>query len=53
VNALAAEGAPASAGYIPVPLHRNPVFLQHGFFAGRWPVREFGLTMIKVAGYYT
>jgi perosamine synthetase len=44
VEALTAEGVPASAGYIPVPLHRNPVFLKHGFFGGRWPVREFGLT---------
>jgi dTDP-4-amino-4,6-dideoxygalactose transaminase len=44
VKALVAEGAPVSAGYIPVPLHRNPVFLKHGFFAGRWPVRELGLT---------
>lgn len=43
-RALVAEGVPASAGYIPVPLFRNPVFLRHGFFAGRWPVREFGLT---------
>lgn len=44
VKALVAEGAPVSAGYIPVTLHRNPVFLKHGFFAGRWPVRELGLT---------
>ena len=44
VKALAAEGVPAAAGYIPVPLHRNPVFLKHGFFAGRWPIREFGMT---------
>ena len=44
VKALRAEGAPASAGYIPVPLFRNPVFLKHGFFAGRWPVKEMGLT---------
>jgi dTDP-4-amino-4,6-dideoxygalactose transaminase len=44
VRALLAEGVPASAGYIPVPLYRNPVFLNHGFFAGRWPVREMGLT---------
>jgi perosamine synthetase len=43
-KALAAEGAPASAGYIPVPLYGNPVFLKHGFFGGRWPVREMGLT---------
>ena len=44
VKALAAEGATASAGYIAVPLHRNPVFQKHGFFAGRWPIRESGLT---------
>ncbi len=44
VKALAAEGAPAAAGYIPVPLYGNPVFQRHGFFAGRWPVKEMGLT---------
>ena len=44
VKALAAEGVPVGAGYIPVPLYGNPVFQKHGFFAGRWPVREFGLT---------
>jgi dTDP-4-amino-4,6-dideoxygalactose transaminase len=44
VKALAAEGAPASAGYIPVPLYGNPVFRKHGFFAGRWPAKELGLT---------
>jgi dTDP-4-amino-4,6-dideoxygalactose transaminase len=43
-RALAAEGAPASAGYIPVPLYGNPVFQKHGFFAGRWPLKECGLT---------
>jgi perosamine synthetase len=44
VKALAAEGVPASAGYIPVPLYGNPVFQKHGFFAGRWPLKEHGLT---------
>lgn len=44
VKALNAEGAEASAGYIPVPLHRNPVFQKHAFFAGHWPIREMGLT---------
>ena len=44
VKALAAEGVSASAGYIPVPLQRNPVFLNHGFFNGRWPIKEMGLT---------
>src|SRR2546422_8166177 len=34
VKALVAEGVEASAGYIPVPLHRNPVFQKHAFFAG-------------------
>lgn len=41
---LRAEGVPAAAGYIGVPLYGEPVFRNHGFFAGRWPVREFGLT---------
>ena len=44
VKALVAEGAPAAAGYIPVPLYGNPVFQNHGFFAGSWPVKEMGLT---------
>ncbi|WP_406693781.1 DegT/DnrJ/EryC1/StrS family aminotransferase [Singulisphaera sp. Ch08] len=49
VKALAAEGVPASAGYIPVPLYGNPVFQKHGFFAGRWPVKELGLTTMDYA----
>ncbi|MEK7685225.1 MAG: DegT/DnrJ/EryC1/StrS family aminotransferase [Verrucomicrobiota bacterium] len=49
VKALAAEGVEASAGYIPVPLYRNPIFQNHSFFAGRWPVREFGLTTMDYA----
>jgi dTDP-4-amino-4,6-dideoxygalactose transaminase len=49
VKALAAEGVPASAGYIPVPLYGNPVFKKHGFFAGRWPVKELGLTAMDYA----
>lgn len=44
VKALAAEGVPAAAGYIPVPLYGNPVFQNHAFFQGRWPVKELGLT---------
>jgi dTDP-4-amino-4,6-dideoxygalactose transaminase len=43
-KALAAEGASVSAGYIPVPLYGNPVFQNHGFFAGSWPLKETGLT---------
>ena len=53
VKALVAEGAEASAGYIPVPLHRNPVFQKHAFFAGRWPVRELGLTKMDYATHKT
>lgn len=49
VKALVAEGVPASAGYIPVPLYGNPVFQKHGFFAGRWPVKELGLTAMDYA----
>src|SRR2546426_6340409 len=53
VKALVAEGVEASAGYIPVPLHRNPVFLNHGFFAGHWPVRELGLTTMDYSKHQT
>jgi dTDP-4-amino-4,6-dideoxygalactose transaminase len=49
VKALVAEGVPASAGYIPVPLYGNPVFQKHAFFAGRWPVKEMGLTNMDYA----
>src|SRR5206468_830118 len=53
VKALVAEGIEAGAGYIPVPLHRNPVFLKHGFFAGRWPVRDLGLTTMDYSKHQT
>lgn len=43
-RALAAEGASVSGGYIRVPLYGEAVFQNHGFFAGRWPIREMGLT---------
>ena len=39
-----AEGVACSAGYIPVPVYKLPYFQSHGFFAGRWPVKELGLT---------
>jgi len=44
VKALLAEGAGVTGGYIGKPLYGEPVFQQHGFFAGRWPVKEMGLT---------
>jgi dTDP-4-amino-4,6-dideoxygalactose transaminase len=44
VKALLAEGASVNGGYIKVPLYGEPVFQNHGFFAGRWPVKEMGLT---------
>jgi perosamine synthetase len=53
VKALTAEGVPAGAGYIPVPLHRNPVFLNHGFFAGQWPLRDFGVTRMDYSKHET
>ncbi len=53
VKALVADGVEASAGYIPVPLHRNPVFQKHAFFGGRWPVREFGLTTMDYTKHQT
>ncbi|MBI5770192.1 MAG: DegT/DnrJ/EryC1/StrS family aminotransferase [Verrucomicrobia bacterium] len=42
--ALRAEGAPASAGYIPKPVYGYRVFQNHNFFGGAWPVRDAGLT---------
>lgn len=44
VRALVAEGVPASAGYIPTPLYQYPLFQNENFFAGRWPIKEMGLT---------
>lgn len=44
VAALVAEGASAVAGYIPKPMYRYPLFQNHDFFAGGWPLREAGLT---------
>ena len=44
VKALQAEGVDCSPGYIATPLYRFPVFQKHAFFAGRWPIKELGLT---------
>lgn len=44
VAALVAEGAHAVAGYIPSPVYRYPLFQNHDFFAGTWPLRDAGLT---------
>lgn len=44
VKALVLEGVRAGAGYIRLPIYREPPFQQHDFFAGRWPVKEMGLT---------
>ncbi len=43
-KAMNAEGASAGSGVMYGPLYATPVFQQHGFFAGRWPIRELGLT---------
>lgn len=43
-TALHAEGVPCGAGYIRVPLYKYPVFQNHNFFNGRWPLKENGLT---------
>jgi len=42
--ALNAEGVAGGAGYIPRPVYQYPVFQNHNFFGGAWPVRDFGLT---------
>jgi dTDP-4-amino-4,6-dideoxygalactose transaminase len=46
VEALRADGIPASAGYIACALYQYPVFAKHNFFDGRWPVKELGLTQM-------
>lgn len=47
VKALVAEGAPFSAGYIKTPIYGLPMFQKHSFFAGRWPIKELGLTQMN------
>ena len=51
VRALLAEGASVRGGYIKVPIYGEPVFQKHGFFAGRWPVKEMGLTTMDFSKY--
>ncbi len=48
-KALAAEGVTFTNGYIAVPLYGLPMFQRHSFFAGRWPVKEVGLTKMDYA----
>ena len=45
-KALRAEGVACASGYIGKPLYAEPVFQNHGFFAGRWPIKELGLTTV-------
>jgi dTDP-4-amino-4,6-dideoxygalactose transaminase len=45
-EALAAEGVPCGAGYLTAPLYQYPLFANENFFAGRWPVKELGLTQM-------
>ena len=44
VATLKAEGVAVVAGYIERPLYRYPVFHNHSFFGGTWPIRDAGLT---------
>lgn len=44
VVALRAEGVPSNQGYIGMPVYKYPLFANHNFFAGRWPIKELGLT---------
>ncbi len=44
VAAVVAEGCTCWTGYIAMPIYRYPVFQAEGFFAGRWPIKELGLT---------
>lgn len=42
--ALQAEGVTGAAGYIPKPVYGYPLFQNHNFFGGHWPLRDAGLT---------
>ena len=42
--ALVAEGVMGEKGYIPMPVYAYRVFQNHDFFAGRWPLKDAGLT---------
>jgi perosamine synthetase len=42
--ALVAEGVAAGSGYIPTTVYQYPVFQNHNFFGGAWPVRDHGMT---------
>ena len=44
IKAMAAEGVTLTDGYIRTALHGMPMFQNHSFFAGRWPIKELGLT---------
>jgi dTDP-4-amino-4,6-dideoxygalactose transaminase len=44
VKALAAEGVTFTDGYIRTALYGMPMFRNHSFFAGRWPIKEAGMT---------
>jgi dTDP-4-amino-4,6-dideoxygalactose transaminase len=44
VKAMAAEGVSLTDGYIATALYGMPMFRNHSFFAGRWPIKELGLT---------
>ncbi len=44
--ALRAEGVVLEGAYLPRPVPEYPVFRDQNFFAGRWPLREAGLTSI-------
>ena len=42
-HALAAEGVQCTPPFGSL-LYKGEVFQKHGFFAGRWPIKELGLT---------
>jgi perosamine synthetase len=43
-RAIRAEGVGAGTGVMWGPLYLKAVFQKHAFFAGRWPIRDLGLT---------
>lgn len=43
-DAFKAEGMVGELGYLPAPVYGYPVFQNHDFFAGTWPLKQAGLT---------
>jgi len=43
-EAIRAEGLGCGLGYIGIPVYKYPLFANHNFFGGSWPIKDLGLT---------